>query len=446
MTSNNAAPLARWTAAALVSIVCAAVLAISHPGRWPALAACAAVLLVAAVWTAAGRRPLLEPFRNWPAAVFALAAIWAAIQVAGGQTEDRYATVEKALLYGACMALFCVSTQVFGSAGTRRRIRIALTLFGLVLSTISVVQLYTSEDKIFWLFLVAYKGMIMGPFVSRDHFACFIELLLPLAVFELVRSRERQWLHAAAAAAMFASVIAGASRAGAVLVTIEMAVLLAFVPRLGTARGSGRRVLGASALAVVFTLVFGWQFLWNRLRDSDPYRGRREMLASAVRMAGERPWTGFGLGAFETVYPAYALFDNGARVDHAHNDWAEWAAEGGVPFLLLLASLAVWAVRQSLAAPWLAGVAAVFVHALVDFPMQKPPLLLLTVLLLGMSAAARNEARIAASRPEQGCETREKPGRCAALRQFAALPVGANPPQRNHSGFTPQPAQSIPGT
>ncbi len=394
MTSRHTPlPLARWTAVALVSIVSAAVLTISHPGRWPALAACAAVLLVAGAWTAAAKPPLSASLRNWPATVLALVAAWAGIQLAARRTEDPYATVEKALLWVACLALFCVAVQVFGRAGTRLSLRNALVCFGCAVSVISVVQLYTSEDKIFWLFPTGYEGMIMGPFVSRDHFACFIELLLPLAIFELVRSRERQWLYAAAAAAMFASVMAAASRAGAVLVTIEMGVLLAFVPRPDTARGARRLVLGTTALAIVFTLVAGWQFLWNRFRDSDPYRGRREMLASAVEMARERPWTGFGLGTFAAVYPAYALFDKGARVDHAHNDWAEWAAEGGIPFALLLASLAVWVVRELFEAPWLAGVAAVFVHALVDFPMQKPPLLLLTVLLLGMAAAAKNDVR-----------------------------------------------------
>jgi len=45
------------------------------------------------------------------------------------------------------------------------------------------------------------------------------------------------------------------------------------------------------------------------------------MLQSTIAMAREKPWTGFGLGNFENVYPAYALFDDGAIVNHAHNDW-----------------------------------------------------------------------------------------------------------------------------
>ena len=56
---------------------------------------------------------------------------------------------------------------------------------------------------------------------------------------------------------------------------------------------------------------------------------------------------GFGLGTFETVYPHFALFDIGLIVNHAHNDWLEWAAEGGVPLALALLSLAVWAARPA---------------------------------------------------------------------------------------------------
>jgi hypothetical protein len=29
----------------------------------------------------------------------------------------------------------------------------------------------------------------------------------------------------------------------------------------------------------------------------------------------------------------YARFDVGKTVNHAHNDWAEWAVDGGIPFL-----------------------------------------------------------------------------------------------------------------
>ena len=47
-------------------------------------------------------------------------------------------------------------------------------------------------------------------------------------------------------------------------------------------------------------------------------------------MARDRTSTGWGLGNFENVYPQYAILQTSEIVDHAHNDWVEWVAEGGI--------------------------------------------------------------------------------------------------------------------
>ena len=110
-------------------------------------------------------------------------------------------------------------------------------------------------------------------------------------------------------------------------------------------------------------------------------------------MARDRPWMGSGLGSFQEVYPAYATFDIGLIVNHAHNDWAEWLAEGGVPFFLLLASAAVWAVRPALRSIWGLGLLSVFLHALVDYPMQRLGLAVWVSVLLGALAAEERQRR-----------------------------------------------------
>jgi O-antigen ligase len=108
-------------------------------------------------------------------------------------------------------------------------------------------------------------------------------------------------------------------------------------------------------------------------------------------MARERPWIGFGLGSFQEVYPAYATFDIGLIVNHAHNDWAEWLAEGGVPFLLLLASVALWSVGPAFRSIWGLGLLSVFLHALVDYPMQRLGLAAWVFVMLGTLAAEERD-------------------------------------------------------
>ena len=83
---------------------------------------------------------------------------------------------------------------------------------------------------------------------------------------------------------------------------------------------------------------------------------RADLLRSSVAMARERPLTGFGLGAWPSAYPGYALYDDGTFVNQAHNDWAQWTVEGGLP--LLLAMLAVVGAAAAAGAGLAVGVGA----------------------------------------------------------------------------------------
>jgi O-antigen ligase len=104
------------------------------------------------------------------------------------------------------------------------------------------------------------------------------------------------------------------------------------------------------------------------------------------------------------VYPAYARFDNGLAANHAHNDWAEWAVEGGLPFLVLIAMLAFWTVRPALDSLWGIGAPIVFVHSLVDYPLREPAIAALLFAIMG-SLAARARAAAQCSDPSTNCDS-----------------------------------------
>jgi O-antigen ligase len=163
-------------------------------------------------------------------------------------------------------------------------------------------------------------------------------------------------------------------------------LLLAWSKGLLPAVNLWKSVAGMAVLGVALAAVVGWQVTLEKFREPEPYRVRRELLFSSLAMIADRPWTGFGLGTWPTVYPAYARFDNGLTANHAHNDWAEWTAEGGLPFLACLAMLAVWSVRPAVDSLWGMGVPAVFAHSLVDYPLREPALAVLLFALMGALA------------------------------------------------------------
>jgi len=270
--------------------------------------------------------------------------------------------------------------------------------FGFGLSVLATLQMFSGEGKFFWLFPSGYTNFVMGPFVNRNQYAAFVEMILPVALWQALRDSRRASTYWMMAAAMAASVVASASRAGTVMVGVEViAVLCAcwwrrLAPSATLIRGLA--IFGAVLLA--FAMIVSWQPLRQRFNDDrDPFAGRREYVLSTLDMVRDRPAMGFGLGNWARVYPKYALSDDGSFVNQAHNDWLQWTAEGGVPFLVILLSLVALAAPAAIRSVWGIGLLSVWIHGLVDYPLQQRPGVgaWFFVLLGVLAAAARRKAQ-----------------------------------------------------
>ncbi len=202
---------------------------------------------------------------------------------------------------------------------------------------------------------------------------------MPIALWNALRHRRHAIWYALAGGVLYASVIGCTSRAGSILCTLELLVILVIglVRLRDPETGSpSRRVAVMLALvpllAVVFTAAVGWDRVWERFKERDPYVVRREFLVAAVNMTRQRPLTGFGLGTFPEVYQSYAIRDFPFYANHAHDDWAEFAADGGLPFLLLVLIPFALAIPAAVRNPWALGLIAVMLHACVDYPFPRP--------------------------------------------------------------------------
>jgi hypothetical protein len=67
----------------------------------------------------------------------------------------------------------------------------------------------------------------------------------------------------------------------------------------------------------------------------------------------------------------FAHYDDGTYVNQAHNDWFEWAAEGGIPFACFMLVIFVWSIRPALDSIWGVGLIAICLHATVDYPFAR---------------------------------------------------------------------------
>jgi O-antigen ligase len=383
---------ARATAIALAALPALFTLTIGARPRWPQAAVQCATYLLGIAWAAGfalGRRsfrfsPLLAPLAAIP--------LWGLAQLALGFTVYTHDTVVAVLHWTALLCLFAVAAQALGNHDRQ----LFLNLF-LAFAAAMALAALIAPGAPRWLAAMAYPvgPDFLGPFQNRNNYAAFVLLALPVAVWRGLTGGGDAWAGWAAAALLYATVIGSGSRAGSALATLEIPALLA----VAAARGlvSVRRTLqgaGAfAAMAAAFTAAAGWDLLWRRIALDDPLEYRREIYRSALAMIAERPWTGFGLGTFETAYPRFALFDAGVIVNYAHNDWLEWAATGGLPMLALAAAVVLggaWIARREL---WALGIVFVALHALVDFPMQRMGVAAWLFALLGVAAAGSRTVR-----------------------------------------------------
>jgi O-antigen ligase len=329
---------------------------------------------------------------------FAGILLWAGIQLALGTSVYNWATRLAMLYWAGNIAIFFCALQFLSDPEIRDRFLRVLLLFGLFTAIFSTVQALTSQGKIYWAIVTAYTPQpVFGPFLYRNQYAAFLELLIPVALYYALTRKRQKRLYFVVTAILYASMIACASRAGFVLATLELAI----VPLIAFRRNRfSRAQLLNGALTLIGMLLWlaipaGPDMLIKKLGTADPFAGRREFTESSLQMIKARPVMGFGLGTWATAYPGYALFDDGKFANQAHNDWAQWTVEGGLPLLGIMLCIAVWGFRNGIRTGWGLGIPIVFIHCCFDYPIQRPGVAVLFFLLLAAIAPTPRKEPVA---------------------------------------------------
>jgi len=336
-----------------------------------------------------------------------LIPLWGLIQILAHTTASSVETRGAVLRWGALAGVFFLTQTVARTRTARRDILSAFLIFATAMAVLCLTQLFTSEGKVLWIFPTGYPD-VYATFPYYNNYAQFVELALPIALWRALREGWRSWWYALAGGLLYASVIGSASRAGSVLCTAELLAMLAIGlvrlrdPETGLpTRSTTAILLIVPVLAAAFTLAVGWERVWLRFQQNDPYMLRREFIVAAADMARQRPLTGYGLGTFPEVYQRYAIKDFPFYANHTHNDWAEFAADGGVPFLLLVLIPFAACVPTAVRNPWGLGLIAVMLHACVDYPFPRPAVSGWMFLMLALLYMARM--------PEETSQRKAKP-------------------------------------
>jgi O-antigen ligase len=393
-------------------------------------------------WTFDLRRPLLRSAPLfWPGLAFLL---WVIVQLApllpaGGALTSSVLDTRRGLAFVASfLILHLAAAAVFEEREARRRFRRFVALLGLALAAVALLQAAVGAQRIYGFFQPLEHGAIFGPFVNRNHFAGYMLMVVFTALGLLARAWRRYHrrvgeranlrrtmvtLSTPEGVALVHAAVPALAAVGALIATTSRGALLALAVGLVLACLGLRRRGGvpAWALAVAFVVMavswFGLERLGVRFNEtSADASGRTAVWRDSLGRMQGRWLTGTGFNTFgvsmshtvpwllpKGATPWPEEIDSAVRAGdrvgtralaevadmtwyrEAHNDYVQTLVEAGIPGLLI----ALWAAVAALGAvrrdPWLlAAVAAVLMHAFVDFGLQIPAIPVLLVCLMAM--------------------------------------------------------------
>jgi O-antigen ligase len=268
-----------------------------------------------------------------------------------------------------------------------------LMSLGFFVSVFGILQHLTFNGKLYWFRVMRYGGEPFGPYVNRNHFAGFAEILIPVALVPLVLGkvrRERLFLVSLFAVVPIVALLLSASRGGIVSFAVQMVILFSL---LLVRRLQSKYMLAGGVLVLCAILAVSWIGVQQVLQRFSNYQtldvsmGKRaSMRHDTWRIFLDHPALGTGLGTLQMVFPPYESSYDAKIVNHTHNDYLEALAEtgiaGGICCLWFLGVLFVESVKglkdlggsfgAALNLSGLVGCCGLLVHSLVDFNLHIP--------------------------------------------------------------------------
>lgn len=304
--------------------------------------------------------------------------------------------------------------NVFNSYRALRGLLSFIVIFGFLFSIFALINHFTWNNRFFWVVEPSTPPAFpFGSFVNRNHFAGYVGMIAPIPAGLVLRRVVRgpaALFHVFAAVVICLAMLTSLSRGGVISLVCGalFVVLLGMRPasRHSAERSTAGRPLLVPRLlaallipAAIFAGIVwvGADSVAERINSSSGaagelnfsgnesafYKSRGFIWEDTIRMIGDNPLLGVGIGAFQTAYPIYSRRDRLHLVGQAHNDYLQALADGGIiagSLVVLFIGLLLISLRKALGHPdpfasglavgCAGGVFAMLVHSLFDFNLQ----------------------------------------------------------------------------
>ena len=323
---------------------------------------------------------------------------------------DVEATRSAVTMLVSLLILFLLAANFLNTRERLSMLAKFLVLYGMALAVFALIQHFTCDSCLYGVKEVS--GTPFGPFPNRNHFAGYMELLMPLPLAILTVRAAGKWSMICGFAAVLTgtALVMSLSRGGLLTLITEIVFIAAMskrVQRLGREQArkehpsmiraawirAGPPVfVGLLILAGVFWI--GSAPIGERLSRTitdftDPKSsstdGRVPIWRDTLSLIKANPVLGVGIGAFPTAFPIYDRNSGFLDIGASHNDYLQIVADAGIFGALIALWFVVVVFRAiaratschdrllaGLALGAATGIVGILVHSLFDFNLQIP--------------------------------------------------------------------------
>ncbi len=351
-------------------------------------------------------------------------AAWCSISI------NKKATLSEFFRLSSYAAFYVLTVQLLARKELLKRTVWAVVALASGLAFFGIIQHFLWNNKIYWVRELTQGGTPFGPYVNRNHYTGFIDMIVSLAAGLFVYYRPRYFneslkdravealsnprtnLHVLlgfSCVLMATSVFLSLSKGGILSLCLSL-LFLAGAIRLRSREGRGW-LLVAFILTLVFYSAgwFGWERIFERFTVLRDARGtvtdaRADIWRDSLAIIKDFPVTGTGLGSYVRIYPKYRSVSAEGIVDHAHNDYLELFSEGGAVAVMLFGwflaatiykAYGVFRGRRDRYATLLfvgtvSGIVSMLIHSLTDFNLHIGANGLYFFFFIGLAVSAAN--------------------------------------------------------
>jgi Tfp pilus assembly protein PilF/O-antigen ligase len=338
------------------------------------------------------------------------------------------ATLKEFFRFSAYAAFYIVTVQLLTRKEFFKRTVFIIAICASFISFFGIIQHLISNNKIYWFRELTQGGVPFGPYVNRNHYAGFMEMLFPIVIglflfykphvsYTSLREKIAELFNLEktniylllgfSAILIGTSVFLSLSRSGIISLSVSM-VFFGFMLLVHDIHRKR-----AMIIIIVCTLIalsvgwFGWGPIIDRFKELYPVEGdisefRPIIWNDSRQLVKDFFLTGSGFGSYVSIYPLYKTLTTKLVVDHAHNDYIELLSNGGIIAFLLgtwfvasvvIKSFRVYTKRHELLSLYLfigsmTGILSLLIHSFTDFNLYIGANGLYFFFLLGLIVSA----------------------------------------------------------